>query len=99
MKQVKYRLNTLLDHDIAMGLKAYADFKGFTLAEAIENLLRKPLVHMIKAKKGHIELDLKKMYTVQQEALKEYREGKTILISTKKDLAKHFKEIDKAVDS
>lgn len=97
MKQTKYRLNTLLDLDIAIRLKAYAGFKGLTLAEAIEKLLRKPLVQMgkinTKTKKDHIELDLKKINAVTQEALKEYREGKTIPID---DFNSFAEEIRKA---
>lgn len=97
MKQTKYRLNTLLDLDIAMRLKAYAGFKGLTLAQAIEELLRRPLTQIVKTKKDHIELDLEKLHAIEQEALKEYREGKTTVIATDKDLKKHFEEIDAAV--
>lgn len=98
MKQTKYRLNTLLDLDIAMRLKAYAGFRGLTLAKALEKLLQKPLVQIVKTKKNRFELDLKKIHALEREVLKEYKEGKTILISTEEDLKKHFKEIDRAVD-
>lgn len=47
-----------------------------------------------------ISLDLLEklqLEAVLNEALKEYKAGKTVSIETDKDLAKHFKEIDELV--
>jgi PHD/YefM family antitoxin component YafN of YafNO toxin-antitoxin module len=66
------------------------------------NKSKEPIVVMAnnKPQGAIIGLDLLEkiqLEAVLNEALEEYRAGKTISIETDKDLKKHFKEIDKLV--
>lgn len=66
------------------------------------NKSKEPIVVMSnnEPKGAIIGLDLLekiRLEAVLEEALEEYRAGKTVSIETDKDLAKHFKEIDELV--
>lgn len=66
------------------------------------NKSKQPIVVMSnnKPQGAIIGLDLlekMQLEVVLEEALKEYKAGKTVNIETEKDLEKHFKEIDELV--
>lgn len=76
--------------------------RGYKKVLADANKSKEPIVVMSNNKPlgAIISLDLLeklRLETVLDEALKEYRAGKTVSIETDKDLAKHFKKIDELV--
>ena len=76
--------------------------RGYKKVLEDANKSKEPIVVMANNKPlgAIISLDLLEklqLETVLNEALKEYRAGKTVGIETEEDLKKHFKEIDELV--